>query len=202
MLEQLNALRRKIEAWFKIQQAYIPGIERVRDLQSKGLKDPAAFDLPLLLPSSSPAVPVNTSLQDIEWRLRHAQAHDALEGIRRHLRLCSHLYRFKDRFIQGQRANTRARSVIQTAQDKVDEHASRYCRARTALTSLGPVLGKSRWERTFQVLGDEDIRQMTEGEAGQSEGKRTLSWIWRSTPLVGPEDADNPELQEGASRSN
>lgn len=195
-LEHLNTLRRKLEAWFKIQQSYVPGVQNLRDLQMRTLKNPAVFDMPLLLPSAlrAPHIP---SLWDIEWRLRYAQAHDALEGVRRHLRLCSHLYHFKDRFVHGQGPNTRARSVIKKAQDKVDEHADRYRRARAALVSLSTILGKAGWEGTLKTLADEDVRQMTEGMPGQSEGKRTLSWIWRTTPLVGPEDVDDPELQEG-----
>ncbi|KAH9836221.1 uncharacterized protein C8Q71DRAFT_708478 [Rhodofomes roseus] len=205
VLERANALRRKLEAWFKIQQVYIPGAENLRTIQLKkaDIQNPAAFNLPLLLPSAiSSTLELATSLRDIEWRLRHAQAHDALSDLRKHLRMRSHLYQFKDRFVRGQHANTRARSVIDNVQHKVDEDADRYRRARAALLSLSCTLGKTGWEETLKVLGERDVRGMTAGteeeeQEQQSEGNRTLSWIWRSTPIVGPEDAHNPDLQEG-----
>ena len=155
-------------------------------------------------------VSVNPKLQDIEWRLRHAQAHDALNDLRRHLRLCSHIYQYKDRFVRGQRENTRARSTIALAQEKVDADAKRYRRARAALVALSPSLGRTGWEAILQVLADDDVRLMSKGDAQdlshhhsnridrESEGRRMLSWIWRTTPLlVNISDAEDPHLQEG-----
>ncbi|KAH9911489.1 uncharacterized protein B0H18DRAFT_1168583 [Fomitopsis serialis] len=196
--ERLNSLRRRLEAWFKIQHAYIPGAEAFRErLVRDTNKDVPAYDIPVLLPSGiSSALEVSAFLQDIEWRLRHAQAHDALSDLRRHLHLRSHLYSFKDRFIRGQQANTRARSIINTTQAKVDENAERYRRARAALVSLSDRLGRTGWEATLQVLEDQHVRGLKLDESEETEGRRTLSWIWRTTPLAGPENADDPHLQE------
>ena len=184
----------------------------MRDTTLTGRKDCAPYDLPLLLPSETTdgVVSVNSKLQDIEWRLRHAQAHDALNDLRRHLRLCSHIYQYKDRFVRGQRENTHARSTIALAQEKVDADAKRYRRARAALVALSPSLGRTGWEATLQVLADDDVRLMSKGDPQdlsqchpnrvdrESEGRRMLSWIWRSTPLlVNVSDVDDPHLQEG-----
>ncbi|TFY51020.1 hypothetical protein EVJ58_g10780 [Rhodofomes roseus] len=181
--ERLNVMRRRLEAWFNVQQAYIAGAQSLREARlhaaARG-KDVAAYDIPLLLPSDVVhALSVDPALQDCEWRLRYAQAHDALNDLRRHLRLSSHLYHFKDRFVRGQRENTRARSIIKTVQDKVDEDAARYCRARTALLTLSQALGKTGWQDTLKDLADDDVRLMSAGLEGES-----------------PEDAHNPELQE------
>ncbi|TFY58980.1 hypothetical protein EVJ58_g6064 [Rhodofomes roseus] len=108
LLERANTLRRKIEAWFKIQQTYIPGVEALRARKLQVVKDPTVYDLPLLLPSAiQGSLSVDPSLMECEWRLRHAQAHDSLNNLRQHLRLSSHLYHFKDRFTRGQRENIR-----------------------------------------------------------------------------------------------
>ncbi|TFY58982.1 hypothetical protein EVJ58_g6062 [Rhodofomes roseus] len=95
--------------------------------------------------------------------------------------------------------NTRARSVINTVQQKVDDDAARYRRVRRALVQLSSRLGKSGWEETLKALAEEDVALMTQQAVGnerESEGHRKLSWIWRTTPQVGPEDAQNPELHE------
>lgn len=208
VLEHLNTLRRKLDAWFKVQQTYIPGVENLRDTKLSAMKDCAAYDLPILLPSAiGLAVHPDPKLQDIEWRLRHAQAHDALNDLRRHLRLCSHLFQYKDRFVRGQRENTRARNVIALAQEKVDADAERYRCARSALVNLSRSLGKSGWESTLRVLEDDDIRLMSKGDPRdqpqrrptdrEREGMRMLSWIWRTTPIASVMDANDPQLQEG-----
>ena len=191
-----------------MQQTYIPGVENLRDTKLSAMKDCAAYDLPILLPSAiGLAVHPDPKLQDIEWRLRHAQAHDALNDLRRHLRLCSHLFQYKDRFVRGQRENTRARNVIALAQEKVDADAERYRCARSALVNLSRSLGKSGWESTLRVLEDDDIRLMSKGDPRdqpqrrptdrEREGMRMLSWIWRTTPIASVMDANDPQLQEG-----
>lgn len=209
ILERLNTLRRKLDAWFKVQETFIPGIENLRDAQLTSVRDPAAYDLPVLLPSAvgRGVVPVDLKLLNIEWRLREAQAHDSLNDLRRHLRLCSHIFQYKDRFVRGQRENTRARNVIALAQDKVNSDAERYRCARSALVALSGTLGKTGWEGALKVLEDSDIRLMSKGDPEdqpyrrqgnrEREGTCTLSWIWRTTPIAGPADVDDTQLQEG-----
>ncbi|OBZ77742.1 hypothetical protein A0H81_02190 [Grifola frondosa] len=116
-----------------------------------------------------------------EWRLRYAQAHEVLNDLRGHLELRSHLYVYKDRFVRGQRHNTRARTVITGAQSKIDADVSRYRTAHAALLSLSTILHKTGWQVVLQPLNDSDIRHVTDGEDGQSEGRRTLSWIWKAS---------------------
>lgn len=50
----------------------------------------------------------------------------------------------------------------------------------------------SEWEASLQPLLNGDIRSLKEGEdTGNSEGRRTLSWIWSA------EQRDAAELNEG-----
>ena len=209
VLERLSTLRWKLDAWFKIQETYMPGVENLRDAQLTLVREPTAYDLPILLPSTigQAAVRLDPRLEDIEWRLREAQAHDALNDLRRHLRLSSHIFQYKDRFVRGQRENTRARNIIALAQEKVDADAERYRCTRSALVALSGTLGKTGWEGVLRILEDGDIRLMSKGDPEdqrqrrqgerEREGTCTLSWIWRTTSITSIADVDDPQLQEG-----
>lgn len=129
VLEHSNALLRKIEAWAQIQHFYMPLVSTLRaaSVCADGDASAASLKVPLFLPSAVCAtLSCYPTLLDSEYRLRVAQAHDILNNLRRHLRLRSHLYNFKDRFVRGQRPNTRARSVINTCQDKIDADVAAY----------------------------------------------------------------------------
>jgi hypothetical protein len=61
------------------------------------------YDLPLhLLSSLSPRIPCTDKLRLYEFQLWEAQAHKALEELCQHLRLQTHMYKYKDRHIVGQ----------------------------------------------------------------------------------------------------
>lgn len=138
-----------------------------------------AEDLPLFLPSSlSSDISCSTTAQEYEWRLRVAQAHDTLESLRSHLCLRTHMFKFKDRFITGQRQNTRARSTIGHIEGKINNDITRYHAAHAALSALGPILGKQDWNQELQVLNRADVRGISQGTEGSTEGTRQLSWIW------------------------
>lgn len=52
------------------------------------------------------------------------------------------------------------------------------------------------WENTLKVLNkDTDVRALAEPLFGESEGRRTLSWIWLTTPAS--DDRDAGGLNEG-----
>ncbi|KAH7906735.1 hypothetical protein BJ138DRAFT_1219206 [Hygrophoropsis aurantiaca] len=185
--ERSNSLRRRIEQWVKIQLLYMPVVARVRmtDDRCPDTVDRAAHDIRLYLPSAILALPtqltVSDNLSNIEWDLRCAQASDALVSLRHHIRLSSHLWGFKDRQMRGQIQNTRSRGVIDNVADKMHAAQVRYKTARVALATLAPVLFKgSDWEKTYRVLQPDDVRGIKEGLEGESEGRRTLSWIWKS----------------------
>ncbi|RPD55780.1 hypothetical protein L227DRAFT_588422 [Lentinus tigrinus ALCF2SS1-6] len=164
-LEHQNALHRRVDAWSEIQQLYMPGvaIQRERLLTAN---DTAAlpYNIPLLLPSAIlTTVPCLPALMELEWHMRHAQAFDALADLRGHLEVRSHLYKFKDRFARGQRANTRAQTIIKQAEAKIDEDATRYRVAYAALRALANTLGKAGWDTHLAPLHAGDIRHVTEG---------------------------------------
>ena len=57
-------------------------------------------DFPLHLPSSLPShTPCDAKLLQYEFRLREAQAYEALEDVRQYLRLRTHMYKYKNRHV-------------------------------------------------------------------------------------------------------
>jgi hypothetical protein len=68
----------------------------------------------------------NPALPEFEWQLRHAQANDALNELRNHLRLRSQLWKHKTRFDVGQRPNTRSRNVIERCNAKISLDVKKY----------------------------------------------------------------------------
>ena len=199
-----NALVRRIEAWTAVQTLYIPGVASLRARAAPGsetAQSPNPQNVCLWLPSAlSRQVPCDTKLEELEWKLRTGQAHDALNELRQALRSRSHMLRFKDRFLRGQGANTRARNSLKAVDAKVDASAAKYHAAHGALLALSPLLGKVGWKDTLRPLEDRDICAMTDStDVMPGEGRRRLSWIWLTCGYSGDginNDVDE-ELQDG-----
>lgn len=109
-------------------------------------------------------------------------------------------------YTRGVAQNTRANTAIQRAQSQVKWAASKYRRVRALLIKLRPVPVeyslRARWQIDLQVLHEKDIRGLSDGMYGDTEGTRTLSWIWMTSPQPsGTVDRDNIDtdlqLQEG-----
>jgi hypothetical protein len=83
----------------------------------------------------------------------------------------SYLFHFKDHYVRGQTANTQARSAIATVQARVDASAETYRVVHVALLSLGLLLGKIGWQTKLQPLADANVREISQGEEGESEGR-------------------------------
>lgn len=194
-----NALQRKIESWCKYQLLYCPAVATLHapspnDNSASSIKPHA---IPLWLPSQiNGRVPVDTSLVNIEWKLRRAQAYESLDSLRHYLQFRAYLYKFKDRFVRGQGANTRARNTINGVQAKIDAAAAEYRVAYGALILLSSQVFDFGWKNELLLLKDEDIRDLSEGKTErlgkrQSEGRRTISWIWKAVPA---DDLENDEF--------
>ena len=187
-----NALLRRIANWSKYALLYLPGVAVLRSLVSNPETEIKPQDIPLWLPSQIRGqVPFDIRLARIEWKLREAQAHEALDAVRHNLQMRTHLYKFKDRFIRGQSANTRARNLITSVGIRIKKASEEYRAAYMALTSLAPLLFSFVWTGNSDLLPllDDDIRGLPEPKKGQSEGRRTVSWpIWRTVAVEGVED--------------
>lgn len=152
--------------------------------------------MPLWLPSQIKSrVPFDLRLAEVEWTLRIAQAYESLDKLRLNLQMRAHLFKFKDRFVRGQNANTRARGAIETIQNRVDACGEDYRAAYAALVSLSALLGKVGWQDKLLPLAESDKRGVSEGQEGASEGRKKISWIWKT--LGTPGVADNESLRDG-----
>jgi hypothetical protein len=162
--------------------------------------------LPHQLPLSSRLSPANSNLSKIEAKLRFAQATDALAELRRALSVYAHLRSYKIREVRGQRANTRANTLVEKSQARTHAIAARYRNSRDAYLKLE---GPGSWEQQLQVLKKEDIRPMVDHEVelennettmkrrrkdGPREGHCTLSWIWMAPGVVAD---DSEEMHAG-----
>ncbi|KAG6819829.1 hypothetical protein H0H93_008178 [Arthromyces matolae] len=203
LTERSNQLRRKITTWIENQASIIPeaGIERSRRAKKtpEGTSDTKVENIQLWLPSELAANGVNVSyeLRSYEWQLRHGQAHDALDEVRNGLRIQAYLYKHKDRYAVGVKANTRSNMAIQKATETVKEAAKRYRVARGALMTLANtgIEIPLDWQSNLRPLRDEDCRKLTEGLEGDSESRRTISWIWLEFPSA-VEQAEDPRLND------
>lgn len=171
----------------------MPVVARLRSrAEAEGGETPQPFALELLLPSSVIGrVSCDPLLQEFEWRLRHAQAFEILEELRRHLLLRTKLYKFKDRFVQGQAHNLRSNTVIGSLQGKINADTARYRTAYTALLALSGPLEKVGWQYELRPLLDGDVRGL--GEDLYGDGLKEPTWIWKTHGT-----GDNEEsMQEG-----
>jgi hypothetical protein len=193
LLLRNNALSRKIVAWTRFQLLYIPTsvILRREDTHADLNRKSPLHSYPLWLPSHiKTRVPFDLRLADIEYKLRVAQAREALESLRRNLQMRAYLRKFKNRFSRGQGANTRARNAIEAANERITTNANEYRAAFEAIVSLAMLLGKIGWEQEFKPLAESDVREISEADSGQSEGKRLISWVWMTAQYSGMDNDD------------
>ena len=185
-----------------VQTLYVPGVASLRaqaTLANNKAQTPQ--DMNLWMPSTiCHQIPCDTNLEEIEWKLRFGQAHDALNELHQGLRSHSYMLRFKNRFYQGQGATTRCRNSLKAVDSKIDASTVKYHAAHTALLKLAPLLGKVGWKNALQPLQDEDIRSMAKDIGDlSSEGQRRVSWIWLVCGYSESSEDGDVELQDGNS---
>lgn len=98
-------------------------------------------------------------LADAEDRLRYAEACDALEDLRRHLRTRTFTNKFRIKNVRGQKQSMRTREIQHRIDDKVKISQLQYTRARQAVRVLR---GAGDWEDTLKVLLLADVRALNE----------------------------------------
>lgn len=203
--ERINSMHRKITAWIKVQELYMPAAARQRSLDDQLADDDAdeipAYNIPLYLPSKLPARSRKrcpTKLLEYEFQLREAEAYESLDELRQHLRLRSYEWNYKKRHTIGQSAQTRAQNLIARVESKVRTSANNYNSARDAMVDLATLLHiQPTWQRTLKKLEQDDIRHLSEVKNGETEGRRKPSWIWMTDGVASEETSDDVGLQEG-----
>ncbi|KAF6741396.1 hypothetical protein DFP72DRAFT_1115848 [Ephemerocybe angulata] len=198
--EKRTGLQRRINQFRPVQLAYTPCVASL--LPVLDATDPGETvtpeKIPLHLPSSLSQV-FRDSIPDLvgkEQRLREAQCDDALSEIRRQRRILTGLVQFKKLNLSGQgnKPNTRVRSLYNRIQSKITRAHLRYQVAREALCILAP---NGAWCQRLQMLKTEDIRGPGK-DSGTSNGRYIMSWIWlvQRAQTEGVEALEGDELDE------
>ena len=198
---------RQIRKWQRLQLVYMPGVNipplHVSEDDTEDNDIETAETIPLLLPSSlDPESREKICLQrvaDHEQLLRMAQLQDSLIELQhtrkiRHKLLLNHRIKVAG---QGQRANTRSHTVLNSVESRINKFVERYRMAYQALLQLDPT---GNWQETYLELKDNDNRGpgKERDEAGTGDGTYFRSWIWLPNPRV-PDVADGEAGEEGAS---
>ncbi|KAJ7590359.1 hypothetical protein C8J56DRAFT_783650, partial [Mycena floridula] len=217
IIEKRNKITWQISRFRPLQSMYMPAsVQILTDLGKAVRRDglpmpaPAAEDVHLLFPSNLTPEQrergVWTGLGDIESQLCDAQCRDALN------QLCNYLI-VKARLLtdpinaRHQGATTRSQGLLARNESKIALSARRYQQAWMA--KLGLVnndLEKVGWRKLepadIQCMQDlnetakeRKKREKREGKRKLSEGKKTISWIWRDTTVSGMLDGE--ALQDG-----
>ena len=199
----------------------MPEVSALRDRTDRNASDSTApiepYDTPLYLPSSLPhstARACDPKLKKYEFKLREAQCYEALDELRAHLRLRTHMYKHKDRNVVSQRANTRCQNLLKKAMKKVDASVAKYRRGRRAVAELSEAVGEVHWKARLLILDDADIHPLRDIDDADLDGRKkakdqkykksgmkvaeghiTLSWIWKVVGVTA--DTDDVGLQEG-----
>ncbi|KAJ7073553.1 hypothetical protein B0H15DRAFT_792741, partial [Mycena belliarum] len=197
MLERGNKLRRKIANWIATQTDFQPALASLRaaedQARAKAARSQPTAGIPvhsisLWLPSKQMAHPGTAAKETharYEFDMREANAHEALEEIRRLLLVRTHHYKFKDQNVEGVEAQTRARTSIQILDELIRRQVSDYKAARLALTRLAPLLHETHWQLILKELlqDDEAMREAT-NEALRVEWAKTRARAHRWTEEV------------------
>ncbi|KAG1758273.1 hypothetical protein EDD22DRAFT_981491 [Suillus occidentalis] len=184
ILQHINALRRRISTWSRVQLLYMPYVSCLCSPDDIASED-KVHKIQLFLPSSLPSsFPCDNRLLRYEWDLRQAQANDALDDLRAVINMTYHLYKYKNAFVRGQRANTRAQGIIHSAESRINAISAKYTAARDALIMLASKLGKNDdWQRILKPLDRAKDAVPLNHDEGKTVGQQNISWIWK-TPGV------------------
>lgn len=224
--ERRVIIRKKIQHFRELQVIYMPGLRCVLKTPSilDDSPDALAESVRLYLPSEMSigerSRACASGICEVEARIRHADASEALEDLRRCLRTRTYLNKWRVKNISGQRKSTRARALQHSVDVKVHSAKTRYRHSRKALVALN---GHGEWEQKLKELQDDDVRALNERtltehekqqrqqrtmaglrtaddtregvvvEGALGEGHRKLSWIW----LTVSNDENSADMHEG-----
>ena len=167
-------LRRRINAWYDLQQRLLPAVAKLRANSTYNTRAVPPEHLRLLLPSviaRSSTVP-NIFLER-EWRLREAQAYDALADLRGHLEVLEYLHNRDCSSTDTSAYALRLRVAISMIGAEKHVVVCCYREAYSALRTLAQLLHKSDWDASLSALRDEDIMYVTTQNISGGP-----SWIW------------------------
>lgn len=155
----------------------------------------------LLLPSAIPEdhrLLCYKGVVETEQVLRLAQLQDSLVDLRRYRRALRNLqlYFKKNMAGEGQKTQTKSRTIETGVNSRIKRAVRRYRMAHTALLELDP---NGDWKNEYYQLRDEDnrgpLKEADEMDTG--DGRYKPSWIWgTSSAMILPGEGSMAEQQE------
>ncbi|KZP12467.1 hypothetical protein FIBSPDRAFT_961413 [Athelia psychrophila] len=174
LVERRTTLLKHYQRFRELQRLYMVGFDPIQYAQGKGTVPTHVEYFPLYMPSELPKADARkycpNGLAGTEDHIRYAEASDALESLRHHLRTRSFANRFKIANVTGQIQNTRARET----QNRIDDKSLR---------------GSGNWEIKLQVLNNQDVRALNERELTQQE-KNEANAVHVKNGVVTPLDLE------------
>ena len=119
IVESRMALQKRILAFRTAQTAFTPEATPLHGQDDLETPEHSTLQLPSHLVVAAMLSPNSQYLAKMEARLRHAQAADSLNGLRRSLAIRLELSKYKAAEVRGQHANTRARTLLTNAEGKL-----------------------------------------------------------------------------------
>lgn len=180
---------RRMEAFFEAQAQHLPSAKDLRDLANAEPGSSALWNIPLMFPSEilDRGGTCSKSILDIEWRLRYAACHDALEMLRKHLLTRTGLISYKMKYLHGQYDGTRSSQTISSISDKIAGCAARYRASSSMIRKYSQRVGRIAPE--LLELHDGDIRGIDrEAMDDTREMSVSLSWIWSASGIDAGDD--------------
>jgi len=198
-VERRQALAKNITSLRDPQRLYMSGTDSPNIIDPIVLADhPENVELwlPSALPLASRDAQCIEGLPELEYRLRFAQAADALHNIRLYRRLLRTLtIKSQIHITNTQRTSTRSRSIFDKAKAKLAQAVATYRASRKAIMNLASNEEFGSWKDVLQELKDCDIRGPGREESETSESRFVPSWIW-TTVLQTLTSAEDPDLND------
>lgn len=162
IVEHRSVLKRELLGFERLRSVYMPGLVQLLTDMNEDLAlgdDGNPENAKLWLPSSIPVDMRKTvccdEVDQIEERLRKAQAYDALDSVRHTLRVKTKMVQFKNKNVRGQRMSGKSREVIDRVHERVKRFVEKYRRSRAGLLLLK---GPGEWEKELRVMEQSDVR--------------------------------------------
>jgi hypothetical protein len=161
-----TSLLKRITKYSAIRKKYMPGLDKYLAELSPPLEEVSLSTpelIPLYLPSSLPpnkcSLVCFAGVQEIEDRLRFAQASEALNKLQCQLMKCTYASRYKVRNVSSQRHYTQFWTLQEHTELKIKSACWQYTMARNTILALR---GPGIWEKTLQELYPNDIQGLSE----------------------------------------
>ncbi|KAG1844094.1 hypothetical protein C8R48DRAFT_750896 [Suillus tomentosus] len=190
-----TALLKQINRFRSVQATYTVDLENLLE-QNDDSSLVEAENIILWLPSSiSASIQTSTchdGIPSIEEELCNAQCHDCLHKLQNALRARVHLIKHRNRDARGQKANTRAASVISRLDDKNELRPLDAHDVRGLSEDVGSI------ENTSDIIGvkgrKQTRKQLAAANRRLGQGFVQVSWIWTSVGVL--EDNNDINLND------